>query len=101
MLTSLLSSVIRAGISLSNTIILRVRKTWQLFLWARVNIPCKLSKLIFEARLRALNLSRPQYTAFAPAKIAAFIESTSPPGASNSIFLFTVLNINYDMCCLQ
>lgn len=36
---------------------------------------------MFSALFLALNLARPQYTASAPAAIAAFIELISPPGA--------------------
>jgi hypothetical protein len=57
-------------------------------LWASFKIPFRSSKIKFFARCLALKLSSPQYTASAPAAIAAFIESISPPGAINSKLFF-------------
>ena len=84
-----LSRLINARISFSTITILRVRKTLQLCLWATLTTPGKSSMERLVARFLALKRSRPRYMASAPARIAALMESISPPGASNSI-LFSI-----------
>lgn len=46
---------------------------------------------MLSALFLALNLCMPQYTALAPAAIADFMESISPPGARISILCFNAV----------
>ena len=85
--TNLFKSLIMLTTSRSKITVFKVKKISQSYLWASLTIPVRSSKDRLVARLRALKVSRPQYTALAPATMAALMVLTSPPGANSSIFL--------------